>query len=168
MRREFVKPLVLMTPKSLLRHPECVSRSEDFLNGHFNEILDDPEFASTPEKAKRVVFCSGKVYYDLIAFRRDNQISNTAIVRVEQLYPLNEEALSAVIARYTAAKSYVWCQEEPQNMGAWDHIVWPLRRLINKPVLYAGREASASPAVGALSVHKIEQKQLVEQAFTLV
>ncbi|MHA3773457.1 2-oxoglutarate dehydrogenase E1 component [Verrucomicrobiota bacterium sgz303538] len=167
MRRNFVKPLVLMTPKSLLRHPECVSHSEDFLHGHFNEILDDTEFANAPDKAKRVIFCTGKVYYDLIAFRRDNQIANTAIVRIEQLYPLNEDALAAIIARYSGAKNHVWCQEEPQNMGAWSYIAWPLRRLVNKAVLYAGREASASPAVGALSVHKIEQKQLVEQAFTV-
>jgi 2-oxoglutarate dehydrogenase E1 component len=166
MKRGFLKPLVLMTPKSLLRHEECVSRSEDFLKGHFREMLDDDSVAN-PDKIKRLIFCSGKVYYDLIKFRRDNQIAHTAIVRVEQLYPVNEGLLSSILARYTGVKSYVWCQEEPQNMGAWSHIVWPLRRLSNKAIMYAGREASASPAVGATSVHKIEQTKLLEQAFTV-
>jgi 2-oxoglutarate dehydrogenase E1 component len=167
MKRSFQKPLVLMTPKSLLRDKACVSMSQDFLKGGFQEVIDE-QGIERPEKVKRVIFCTGKVYYDLLKFRQEESLTNTALIRIEQLYPVHEELLKTITARYTGVKTWVWCQEEPQNMGAWNHIVWPLRRILNKPVLYAGREGAASPAVGAISVHRIEQKMLLEQAFSIL
>jgi 2-oxoglutarate dehydrogenase E1 component len=166
-KRPYRKPLVIMTPKSLLRAAECVSTIEDFTKDRFHEILPAP-LAGKAEEVRRVIFCSGKVYYDLLKHRQEKQRTDTAIIRVEQLYPLAEEQLRTAIARFPQAKTYVWCQEESQNMGAWSYIVLPLRRLLSdKPVVYAGRNASASPAVGSLGVHKAEQKQLVEDAFNL-
>ena len=167
MKRPFQKPLVIMTPKSLLRAPECVSRLEDFTEGRFHEVLPGaaPDDA---EAVQRIIFCSGKVYYDLRRYWEEQKIADTAIVRIEQLYPLHEEAITAVLARYGKAETFVWCQEESQNMGAWSYIVLPLRRLVGERLVrYAGRNASASPAVGSLGVHKNEQKLIVEDAFNL-
>jgi 2-oxoglutarate dehydrogenase E1 component len=167
MAREFRKPLVIMTPKSLLRAPECVSRLEDFTQGRFQEILNGP-LVPTPKAVDRVILCSGKVYYDLARRREVSEAQTTAILRVEQLYPLEEAQLQAALARYPNAKTAVWCQEESQNMGAWSYIQPLLRKALgDRPVVYAGRNASASPAVGSLGIHKAEQKQLVEDAFTL-
>jgi 2-oxoglutarate dehydrogenase E1 component len=167
MRRAFRKPLVLMTPKSLLRSEQAVSRLEDFTNDCFHEILPGPLLGKA-EEVTRVIFCSGKVYYDLLKAREDGKRADTAIVRIEQLYPLDEEQLKAAVAPFTKAKTLVWCQEESQNMGAWGHIGWQLRRMFEPHLLwYAGRNASASPAVGSLGMHKKEQAQLVHDAFTL-
>jgi 2-oxoglutarate dehydrogenase E1 component len=168
MKRPFRKPLVIMTPKSLLRAADCVSSMQDFTNDSFHEILPGP-FAGKPEEARRIIFCSGKVYYDLLKHREAKKINDAAIIRVEQLYPLAEEQLSAAISRFPKASTFVWCQEESQNMGAWSYMALPLRRILaDKPIVYAGRNASASPAVGALAVHKAEQKQLVHDAFSLI
>ena len=158
-----IKPLVVMTPKSLLRHKLCVSKVEDFTSGHFQAILDDE---SAPKKAERVIFCSGKVYYDLLNFRDANKIKNTAIVRLEQLYPLDKETLASIIKKYKGAKDFVWCQEESKNMGAWSFIAPELCELLDgKKLAYCGRKASASPATGALAIHKVEQEALIEDAF---
>jgi 2-oxoglutarate dehydrogenase E1 component len=168
MKRPFRKPLVIMTPKSLLRAADCVSSMQDFTNDGFHEILPGP-FAGKPEEVSRIIFCSGKVYYDLLKHREAKKINDAAIIRVEQLYPLAEEQLSAAIGRFPKATTFVWCQEESQNMGAWSYIALPLRRILaDKQIVYAGRNASASPAVGALAVHKAEQKQLVHDAFNLI
>jgi 2-oxoglutarate dehydrogenase E1 component len=166
MKRPFKKPLVIMTPKSMLRLEAAASKVEDFTNDRFHEILPGP-LPDKPEKVKRVILCSGKVYYDLLQFRTENKITNVAIIRVEQLYPLDLEQLKATIGQFTNAKTFVWCQEESQNMGAWNFIAWQLRRLLETSVWYAGRAASASPAVGSLGVHKREQKLLIQDAFTL-
>ncbi len=166
MKRKFRKPLVLMTPKSLLRSNACVSTVDDFTSGCFQEILPGPLLGKAKD-VKRVVFSSGKVYYDLLAAREVNQRKDTAFVRVEQLYPLNEAALLEAVAAYPNAKTLVWCQEEPQNMGSWSFIEPYLRRIFGRDIVYAGRDAGASPAVGALALHKIEQRQLVEDAFNL-
>ena len=166
MKRTFSKPLVLMAPKSLLRHEQCVSRVEDFTTGHFREVLDAP-LLDKPERVKRVIFCSGKIYYDLLKFREENKLSGAALVRMEQLYPVHMEAVKAIVARYPNAKTMVWCQEESQNMGAWTHIGWHLRQTFNNTIWYAGRNASASPAVGAMAIHKREQLAVLEDAFTL-
>lgn len=166
MKREFRKPLVIMTPKSLLRSEQCVSRIEDFTGGHFEEILPAP-LLDAPEKIDRVIFCSGKVYYDLLAYREANAQKNAAIIRIEQLYPLHEEALRKTVEQFSNVKTLVWCQEESQNMGAWNFIYMMLERIFQKPIWYAGRNASSSPAVGALSIHKKEQKAVVEDAFNL-
>ncbi|NBV86099.1 MAG: 2-oxoglutarate dehydrogenase E1 component [Verrucomicrobia bacterium] len=167
MKRPFRKPLVVMTPKSLLRAPECVSVEADFTAGAFEEILPGP-LEVPANKVSRVVLCSGKVYYDLLKQRDAAKTGDVALVRIEQLYPLHTAKLAAVLKAYTKAKTFVWCQEEPANMGAWSHLRNQLSEIVGKPLLYAGREAAASPAVGALALHKIEQQQLVEAAFTVV
>ncbi len=166
MKRSFRKPLVIMTPKSLLRAEQCVSTLEDFTDGHFQGILPAPE-AGPAEGVDRIVLCSGKVYYDLLKYRTDNKRGSTAILRIEQLYPLDEKALKKAINGFPKSAKIVWCQEESQNMGAWTHMFMVLERLIRRPIWYAGRNASASPAVGALAIHKREQKLIVEDAFNL-
>ncbi len=166
MKREFRKPLVVMTPKSLLRAPECVSVETDFTEGSFQEILPGP-LAGPAGKVTRVVFCSGKVYYDLLKHRDANKITDTALVRVEQLYPLHMDKIQEILKPFPKAKTFVWCQEEPQNMGAWSFIRNQLSDLVGKPLFYAGRDAASSPAVGAMSLHKIEQHALIEAAFAL-
>jgi 2-oxoglutarate dehydrogenase E1 component len=166
MKRSFRKPLIIMTPKSLLRAAECVSKEADFTAGHFEEILPGP-LLGTADKVSRVIFCSGKVYYDLLKHREAGTHSDTAIVRVEQLYPLHTDKLQEVVKKFRKAKQFVWCQEEPENMGASTFIRPRLNEVLGKPILYAGREAAASPAVGALSLHKMEQQALLEAAFTI-
>lgn len=159
-----IKPLILLTPKSLLRYKHCVSSIEDFTTGNFYPILDD---ALASKKADRIIFCSGKVYYDLLAHREENKIKNTAIVRLEQLYPLDKETLLAIIKKYSSAKQFVWCQEEPKNMGAWTYIFPELEKLLGeKKLMYVGRKLSSSPATGALAIHKIEQMTLIQEAFS--
>jgi 2-oxoglutarate dehydrogenase E1 component len=151
----------------LLRLEAATSSLSDFTDGRFQEVLAGPVLGKA-DHVKRVILCSGKVYYDLLNFRSENQISNTAIVRVEQLYPLHEQALRAELARFPSAAKLVWCQEESQNMGAWSYIAPLLRHLADKlPLRYAGRGASASPAVGSLGKHKLEQKCVIEEAFSI-
>ena len=165
--RGYRKPLIIMTPKSLLRLEAAVSKTEDFTNSRFYEILADNSHAD-PKTVERVVFCSGKVYYDLLAYREKNGLADkVALVRIEQLYPLYGEKLKRTIAPFTKAKSFVWCQEEPQNMGAWFFIAFRLADLLQAPVKYAGRKPSASPAAGSTAMHKKEQAALVKDAFTL-
>ena len=166
MMRPFRKPLVIMTPKSLLRSEAAVSRAEDFTGAGFSEVLETPAATGAAE-AKRVVFCTGKVYYDLLKFRDANQVNDTAIVRVEQLYPLHSRRLKELLKLYAKAAKWVWCQEESQNMGAWSFIAPLLTELLpgSAKLAYAGRKASASPAVGAKTVHDREQKELVAEAF---
>ena len=120
-----------------------------------------------PEEIERVILCSGKVYYDLLNYREAEKITNAAIVRLEQLYPLAEEKLSAILKPFRAARKIVWCQEESQNMGAWSYIEPRLRALFGREILYAGRNASASPAVGSLALHKSEQACVIEEAFAI-
>jgi 2-oxoglutarate dehydrogenase E1 component len=155
-----------MTPKSLLRFEAAVSKAEDFTNSRFYEILDDPA-KPDPKNVERVILCSGKVYYDLEAHRAANDDGKTAIIRIEQLYPLYREKLKRIVAPYTKAASVVWCQEEPQNMGAWFFLAYQLADLLEKPIKYAGRVPAASPAAGSIAVHKKQQAALVNDAFTL-
>ncbi|HLP06654.1 MAG TPA: 2-oxoglutarate dehydrogenase E1 component, partial [Opitutaceae bacterium] len=163
MRRDFKKPLIVMSPKSLLRNPAAVSKLDDLTTGHFQEIIDD---SAATGAEQRLILCSGKVYYDLLEQRSKTPDANAAIVRIEQLYPLHTERLAALAAKYAKAK-LVWCQEESQNMGAWTHLAPSLETIFGRKPLYAGRDASASPAVGALALHKIEQAALLQQAFAL-
>ncbi len=164
--RKLRKPLIVMTPKSLLRHPECVSFEDDFASGtHFQEFLADLS-APEPGDVKRVVFCSGKVYYDLVAFRKEKKITDTAIIRVEQLYPFHRDLAAKLTEPYGDAR-WLWCQEEPANMGAWLHMRFLLGDLGKRRLGYSGRVASASTAVGAKSIHNKEQARLVAEAFTL-
>jgi 2-oxoglutarate dehydrogenase E1 component len=166
MMREFRKPLVLMTPKSMLRLEAAASKLSDFTEGRFREIFDGTESLNCKrEDVTRIIFSSGKVFHDLIKFRDENQISRTAFVRVEQLYPLHEKAIKAAIAKYPKAKKFVWCQEEPENMGAWRYIAPHLRRIAEQSAHYAGRDEGASTAVGSKNVSDLEQAQLVRRAF---
>jgi 2-oxoglutarate dehydrogenase E1 component len=162
-KRDFRKPLIVMSPKSLLRHPAAVSRISDFTDGGFQDILEEP---NAPASVERIILCSGKVYYDLCDYRDRNGITNAALVRIEQLYPLHADRLEEIGAKYPNAR-IVWCQEESQNMGAWSWI-WPqIADFFGKIPLYAGRDASASPAVGSLALHKLELAGLLKDAFTL-
>lgn len=162
MKRTFRKPLIIMSPKSLLRRKDCVSKLADFTEGRFQEVLDDP---LQPKSPKRIIFCSGKVYYDLNTVRNDNNIRNTAILRVEQFYPLNTDLIQRLLKNYAGFEKIVWCQEEPRNMGGWAFMAPILEQICGMKPVYAGRKASASPACGSSNVHKIEQDALVEHAF---
>jgi 2-oxoglutarate dehydrogenase E1 component len=163
--RGYRKPLIIMSPKSLLRSEDAASRVEDFTNSRFEEILDDPTIKD-PKKVNRVVFCSGKVYYDLVRGREEaKQTATTAIIRFEQIYPLHSERLKALSKRYPGTKRYVWCQEEPQNMGAWNFIAPRIAGLVGSLIGYAGREESASTATGSSGKHKEQQAALIKQAF---
>ncbi len=164
MKRAFRKPLVIMTPKSLLRLEAATSRLEEFTSGGFQEILPGAPVADA-NAVDRIILCAGKVYYDLLKYREEQKISTVALIRVEQLYPLDESQLMEAVNAFPNAKTVVWCQEESHNMGAWTYMAPHLRRLLGKDALYAGRAASASPAVGSLAVHKREQQCLVEEAF---
>ncbi len=177
MHRDYRKPLILMTPKSLLRHPMCISAASDFLDGStFHRVLwDDAERGQSAltlnadAEIRRVVLCSGKVYYDLLAERDARQQSDTYLMRIEQLYPTPKKSLTAELGRFKGAE-IVWCQEEPKNQGAWSHIEPELETILTavgaaqtRP-RYAGRVASASPATGLASRHKAEQTALVADA----
>jgi 2-oxoglutarate dehydrogenase E1 component len=169
MSRGYRSPLVIFTPKSLLRLARATSRPEELAHGRFSTVVDDGEAAARPEAVERVVFCSGKVYYELMEERLrrhgDAQLP-AAIVRVEQLYPWSEDAIASVLRRFSKARTVVWCQEEPANMGAWTFVRERLRRAAEgRALVYAGRPASASPAVGSPRLHKEGQTALVRAAF---
>lgn len=168
MLRPYRKPLVVMTPKSLLRHPLVVSNLDDLAKGEFQLVLDEID-ALAKKDVKRVVLCQGKVYYDLLAKRRDAKIQDIAIVRLEQLYPYPTEALKAILAQYTNAKEWIWCQEEPQNQGAWTRVLWFMSDALPKgqTLRYVGRKAFAAPAVGYPQLHKDQQAALVNEALSL-
>ena len=166
--RSFRKPLILMTPKSLLGRAEAVSQESDFLEGTcFQEVLPDTKSFAQPTKVRRIVFCSGKIYYDLVAHRLEHGIEDTAIIRIEQLYPFHEEMVQAIISQYSKANQFVWCQEEPLNMGAWSYISPRLEATLGTKIRYAGRGTASSPATGSKTVHYREQKEVLVKAFTI-
>ncbi|WP_376690921.1 2-oxoglutarate dehydrogenase E1 component [Wenzhouxiangella sp. EGI_FJ10409] len=167
MLRRFRKPLIVMTPKSLLRHKAATSSLDDLENGHFQLVIDDPA-GPDPKKVERVVFCAGKVYFDLAKQQQEDEIGNVALVRVEQLYPFPREEVQEIIARYDQATEVVWCQEEPMNQGAWFQIRHHLQACVRdgQELGYVGRHGSASPAVGYYQVHLEQQKRLVGEALT--
>lgn len=157
------KPLIIMTPKGLLRDKRAASSIEEMSRGHFQEVIPDSQAAAT---AERVILCSGKVYYDLVDHLKTlPHPEKVAIIRLEQLYPLHEKALEKAVKTYSKAKAFVWCQEEPENMGSWSFIEPRLRKLFGHDFAYAGRSASASPSTGYASVHDMEQKKLINEAF---
>jgi 2-oxoglutarate dehydrogenase E1 component len=170
--RPMRKPLIAFTPKSLLRHKEAVSSLEELAEGSFQVVISDT--ANLKSKAvKRLVLCSGKVYYDLAAEREAQGLSDTAIVRIEQLYPFPEARLMEVLHEYDALEDVVWCQEEPMNQGAWYSSQHHMRHALQmvKPALYlryAGRELAAAPAAGYMALHVSQQKALVADALGLV
>ncbi len=161
MVRPFRKPLVVMSPKSPLRMPEVISRREDFTKGVFHNILIT---GCAPSEAKRVILCTGKVYWDLVkkaqALGEDKQ---TCFLRLEQIYPLDKPKLKDLLTKATQSQDFVWCQEEPQNMGAWTHMALAIEDIVL--LRYAGRKASASPATGYAKVHQAEQESLLNAAF---
>jgi 2-oxoglutarate dehydrogenase E1 component len=164
-RRGVRKPLVIFTPKSLLRHPRAVSTVREFATGGFIEIVDDS--ATDPERVSRVVFCSGKIYYDLLQAREERQADHVALVRVEQLYPFAADQATGILARHSQSAEIVWAQEEPKNMGAWRHIreqMQPLIAATRREVRYIGRSESASPATGSGKRHQQEQHEIVDDA----
>ena len=160
--RKIIKPLIVMTPKGLLRDARATSPVTDLTRGAFQEILPDPEVT---KGAQRVILCSGKVFYDLQDYQRKNKITHTAILRLEQIYPLHVKKLTDILSRHSPDAEIIWCQEESENMGAWAHLALRLPAVIKKPVRYVGRDASSSPATGSLIIHTLEQSQLVEEAF---
>ena len=166
MLRKYRKPLVVMSPKSLLRHKEAVSSLEDLAHGGFQPVIGETE-KLVAKNVTRVLACSGKVYYELLAHRRESRADHIAIVRLEQQYPFPHEDFAREIAKFPQAKEVVWVQEEPQNQGAWYRLRAYLRAdiLPQQVLAYAGRAISASPAVGYATKHNAEQKQLIEDAF---
>jgi 2-oxoglutarate dehydrogenase E1 component len=162
------KPLIVMTPKSLLRNKASTSTLEDLANDSFQIVIDDP-VVTDKNKVKRVVLCSGKVYYDLAEAQRAGEKQSTAVVRIEQLYPPPGKQLTAVLSSYSNCDEVVWCQEEPQNQGAWyqgkHNLIASMQD--KQSLYYAGRPSSASPAVGNHSVHLEEQKLLVNDAVNI-
>jgi 2-oxoglutarate dehydrogenase E1 component len=175
MHRKFRKPLVVMSPKSLLRHKAAVSTPEELTDGTFQTVIDDvavtgaPEAGVTLDRARvtRLLLCSGKVYYALLAGRRERGLDNAAIVRVEQLYPFPAREVEAIFAAYPQAKQVYWVQEEPWNMGAWHTMHRRLHRILpeDRTLSYAGRPEAASPATGSFKIHQQEEAELVQAAF---
>ncbi|MCE5294008.1 MAG: 2-oxoglutarate dehydrogenase E1 component, partial [Chlamydiales bacterium] len=151
------KPLIVFTPKGLLRAPECVSSLDDLVSGTFVEVLDDTK----TKGVTRLIFCSGRFYYDL----KPHCSEDTAIIRIEQLYPLHTKLLKDIIAKYPQAKDFVWAQEEPYNMGARAYIFEPLQQLLPNILQYCGRAASASPACGSHLVHEKEFELIIDSLF---
>jgi 2-oxoglutarate dehydrogenase E1 component len=167
-KRPVRKPLVALTPKSLLRHKLAASTLEDLAEGSFRTVLGEVD-ALDPEKVERLILCAGKVYYDLLERRRQEELDHAAIVRLEQLYPFPEDELGEVIAPYTNLRDVIWCQEEPMNQGAWYSSQHHMRRVILRHneelyLTYAGREAYAAPAVGYMQLHVQQQERLIEDA----
>ncbi len=163
--RPMRRPLIVMSPKSLLRHPLAVSELDELANGSFQNAIGEVDKLD-PAQVKRVVMCSGKVYFDLLEHRRKSELTDVAIIRIEQLYPFPHDEIAVIFKEYQHVEQFVWCQEEPQNQGAWyasQHHFWEAIPQ-NAKLRYAGRAASASPAVGYMSVHVKQQQALIEDA----
>ncbi|MNY14375.1 2-oxoglutarate dehydrogenase E1 component [compost metagenome] len=161
--REFRKPLVAFTPKSLLRHPKVVSPLKDFTSNTFQEVIDDAHVNA--KDVKRVLFCSGKVYYDLLEKQEADKRKDIAIVRLEQLFPIPEEQLKAIRKKYTKATQFVWVQEENENMGAWSYYC---RKLMNTEIAFTGfvaRKESGSTATGYMKQHVAQQAEILNKSF---
>jgi 2-oxoglutarate dehydrogenase E1 component len=166
MKQQASKPLIVMTPKSLLRLPHATSSLDDMTSGGFQPVIADPSDALQVE---RLILCSGKVYYDLRADLEQSPNDRVAVLRVEQFYPFPQGAIRAWLADHSAAKELVWLQEEPQNMGAWSFIRPRLEALLtgDQVLGYVGRSSSASPATGSYTIHQLEQKRLLSEALSL-
>jgi len=177
MKRNFRKPLIVMTPKSLLRHPRAVSTVRELTHDRFHRVLDDPAVGSAagagagvggdPKGIRRVLLCSGKIYYDLIAHREETKRDDVAVIRVEQLYPFPESSIAQVLDRYTEIEHLAWVQEEPKNMGAYRFVQPLLRERLELDVAYVGREMRPTPAVASEKMHKQEQGKIMIEAMGL-
>ncbi|MEW5769954.1 MAG: 2-oxoglutarate dehydrogenase E1 component [Pseudomonadota bacterium] len=161
--RPYRKPLILFTPKSLLRHPETVSGVEEFISGGFQAVLDDPRKPG-PQGVRRLVFCSGRIYYDLLKACRERTLSHIALIRIEQLYPVPDVEIREVLSRYPNIEGITWAQDEPQNQGAWRFIAFQIRQQSGVWLDYAGRPESAAPATGLASLHKAQLDEIIAAA----
>jgi 2-oxoglutarate dehydrogenase E1 component len=157
----FRKPCIVFSPKSLLRHPGVAAPLKEFTSGSFREVIDDS--SATAKDVKRIILCSGKVYFDLIEAKQKKKVKDTAVVRLEQLYPFPQKQIDAIIKKYKNAK-LVWTQEEPLNMGAWSFIQ---RLMPDAKIEVVARKSSASPATGYAKVHKSEQEKIINQSFEI-
>jgi 2-oxoglutarate dehydrogenase E1 component len=168
MKRNFRKPLILMMPKSLLRLGDSFSTLEEFTNGSFQLVLDDPT-QPTAQRVRRVLFCSGKVFYTLDAARRKQGVEDVALVRVEQLYPFPEKEIRGIFAKYRLANEIAWVQDEPENRGAWRFFDLRMRKIMpeNLVLSYYGRDEAASPATGLYKMHLIEEQEILSHALEL-
>ncbi|GIX40564.1 MAG: 2-oxoglutarate dehydrogenase E1 component [Leptospiraceae bacterium] len=166
-KRNYRKPLIVMTPKSLLRHVEAVSELKDFTSGNFLEVIDETDKEIKPEKVTKLIFCTGKIYYELREARKNKQKNHIAIVRIEQLYPFPAEKTKDIISKYPNVEEYYWVQEEPRNQGAWIYMENHLGHLCPKKLNYIGRQASPSPATGYFKVHLKEQEAIIKEAIEL-
>jgi 2-oxoglutarate dehydrogenase E1 component len=160
-KSNFRKPLILLAPKSLLRHPLAVSNLKDMTSGSFREVVDDPDRLKS---VRRILFCSGKIFYELLQKRRKIINSDAAIVRIEQFYPFPKTQLKAAAQKYKQAKKYFWVQEEPENMGAWFFVRPRLEKLTGKSIEYVGRKAAPSPATGFPNIYRKEQTAIIDNA----
>jgi 2-oxoglutarate dehydrogenase E1 component len=170
MKRKYRAPLVIFTPKSLLRAPFATSPVEALTHGGFQSLIGDAVAARRADEVERVLFCSGKVYYDIIAERErrlGEAAHRVAVCRVEEIYPWPEERVTEMLRLYPNASRVIWVQEEPHNMGAWTFVAPRLKLAVREDIKlgYVGREAAASPATGSMRIHKREQAQLLSQAF---
>ncbi|MGB5395964.1 MAG: 2-oxoglutarate dehydrogenase E1 component [Gammaproteobacteria bacterium] len=171
LRRQMVrncrKPLIVMTPKSLLRNKACVSTLEDLTQGGYQWVIPEIDKIE-PEKVKRVIVCAGKIYYELLERRRQEKIDDIAILRLEQIYPLPGKQLNELLSMYANTNDLLWCQEEPKNQGAWDFIQPRLAAMLDKRwvVNYTGRQPSSAPAVGSAQLHALRQKEILQRAFS--
>ncbi|MFN6040130.1 MAG: 2-oxoglutarate dehydrogenase E1 component, partial [Bacteroidota bacterium] len=163
LKQPFRKPLICFTPKKLLRYPSCVSKLKDFTNDYFHEVIDDSSV--DVKNVKRIAFCSGKIYFDLLERREKEGADDLAIVRIEQLYPFPKNQLNAVIKKYNKAKEYLWVQEEPENAAAWRFVKhwWNEVNLI-----YVGRDEAASPATGYAKKHAQETEEILSKVFSKI
>jgi 2-oxoglutarate dehydrogenase E1 component len=165
MHRRFRKPLIVMTPKSLLRHPRAVSSLSEFTDGGFRTVLGEPR-ALDPAEVQRVLICSGKIFYALDAGREERDWHGIGIVRLEQLYPFPAAEVAAALGRFPGATDICWVQEEPANQGAWSFARWRIEELLSgsRRLRYIGRPEAASPATGSYKIHQSEEDALVEAA----
>ncbi|MFN7294806.1 MAG: 2-oxoglutarate dehydrogenase E1 component, partial [Bacteroidota bacterium] len=159
----FRKPLIAFTPKSLLRHPKCVSTIAEFTEGGFKEVFDD--HAANPAKVKELILCTGKIYYELLERKEKTNAEHIAIIRLEQLYPFPKNQINDILKKYNKVKQYTWVQEEPENMGAWAYMLRTLRQLDLQVI---SRKESASPATGSSKTHVKQQQEIIDRAFASV
>jgi 2-oxoglutarate dehydrogenase E1 component len=169
MHRKFRKPLVILSPKSLLRFEPSFSKLEELTDGQIHNVLDDPGAPAETNRVRRLLLCSGKVYYSLAKVREKENVRDAAIVRVEQLYPFPKKELQAIFQKYRNALEVVWVQEEPKNRGAWTFMEPRLRELMPEAATleYCGRDEAASPATGSYKMHEIEEAELISHALDL-
>jgi 2-oxoglutarate dehydrogenase E1 component len=167
-RRGVRKPLIVFTPKRMLRHPKAVSNINELMTGPFREVLDDTTGMEL-SRVNRVLLCSGQVYYDILAARDERNIQNVAVIRLEQIYPFRADQVRDILARYPETAEVVWVQEEPRNMGAWRFVQEQFQAILDptqRVLRYAGRAASASPASGSFKRHQQELAELLDQALS--